>query len=283
MRPPPLPPGRHIPLLGRGTTFVREVPGPPGAPTVLLLHGLGATADLNWATSYDTLGRHFRVLAIDQRGHGRGIRSSRPFRLADCADDAAALLVALGAGPALVAGYSMGGPVAQLLWHRHRHLVAGLVLCATASDFLPDRSLRPLAPALAGFATLARLAPRSWRRRLVARMADARHRGSSLEAWVAAELRHNDPAVLLEAAAALTRFSSRAWIGTVDVPTAVVVTTRDNLVAPERQLQLAAAVPTARVIAVDADHSAPLLAPDRFVPAVVEACGHVARLTAAPA
>ena len=39
-----MPAGRQVRLPGRGTTFVRDVPGPPGAPTVILLHGLGATA-----------------------------------------------------------------------------------------------------------------------------------------------------------------------------------------------------------------------------------------------
>ena len=54
------------------------------------------------------------------------------FRLADCADDAAALLDVLGIDQAIVVGYSMGGPIAQLLWHRHPEKVAGLVLCATS-------------------------------------------------------------------------------------------------------------------------------------------------------
>jgi pimeloyl-ACP methyl ester carboxylesterase len=276
MRPPALPPGRHLTLPGRGQVFVREVPGPPGAPAVLLLHGLGATADLNWATGYGALGRWFRVVAVDHRGHGRSMRHPRPFRLADCADDAAAVLDALGVGRAVAVGYSMGGPVAQLLWHRHRHRVAGLVLCATAASFLPSRRFRPVVGALAGSAAVVRLAPVSWRRRVVARVARARHRGSELEAWVASELRHNDPAVLLEAAAALARFSSVRWIGDVDVPAAVVVTTRDDLVPPARQRRLAAALPAAHVVEVDADHSAPLLAADRFVPAVVDACLHVA-------
>ena len=57
------------------------------------------------------------------------------FRLADCADDLAALLDVLATGPVLVAGYSMGGPVAQLLSRRHPERVAGLVLCATAPRF----------------------------------------------------------------------------------------------------------------------------------------------------
>ena len=62
----------------------------------MLLHGWIATADLNFFTCYEPLGRHFRVIAPDQRGHGRGIRSNKPFTLASCADDAAALADHLG-------------------------------------------------------------------------------------------------------------------------------------------------------------------------------------------
>ncbi|MGH9101524.1 MAG: alpha/beta fold hydrolase, partial [Acidimicrobiales bacterium] len=65
---PDLPPGRAVELPGRGRTFVREVGGPPGAPTLLLLHGWTVTADLNWHPSYAELGRHFRVVAVDHRG-----------------------------------------------------------------------------------------------------------------------------------------------------------------------------------------------------------------------
>ncbi|MET0578619.1 MAG: alpha/beta fold hydrolase, partial [Ilumatobacteraceae bacterium] len=71
--------------------LLREVPGPPGAPVVVLLHGWTATADLNFHTCYEALGEHYRVLAFDHRGHGRGIRSRRKFRLEDCADDVAAM------------------------------------------------------------------------------------------------------------------------------------------------------------------------------------------------
>ena len=101
---------------GRGTTFVRELPGPSAdAPTLLLLHGWTATADLNWFSVYEALGRHYRIVALDHRGHGRGIRSRKPFRLADCADDAAALVRELGLGSVIPVGYSMGGPIALLI------------------------------------------------------------------------------------------------------------------------------------------------------------------------
>src|SRR5438105_10735 len=109
VRPPvELPPGRTIALPGRGSTFVREVAGPPGAPALLLLHGLTANADLNWFACFEPLGREFRVVALDQRGHGGGIRTRR-FRLEDCADDAAALADVLGIPRFIPVGYSMGG------------------------------------------------------------------------------------------------------------------------------------------------------------------------------
>src|SRR5687768_2150979 len=88
---PMLPEGRYVWLPGRGRTFVRELAGPPGAPVVMLLHGWSATADLNWFTCFEALARHFRVLALDHRGHGRGLRTAAPFRLEHCADDVATL------------------------------------------------------------------------------------------------------------------------------------------------------------------------------------------------
>ena len=48
---------------------------------MLLLHGWTANSDLNWFTSFDALSRHFGVVAIDHRGHGRGIRGRRRFWL----------------------------------------------------------------------------------------------------------------------------------------------------------------------------------------------------------
>ena len=94
--PPVLPPGAAMELPGRGTTYVRRLEGPPDAPTVLLLHGWTASADLNWFTCYAPLAEHYRVIALDHRGHGRGIRSRKTFRLEDCADDAVAVCDVLG-------------------------------------------------------------------------------------------------------------------------------------------------------------------------------------------
>ena len=94
------------------------------------------SADTNWYRAYGPLAeRGYRVIALDHRGHGRRLRSPDPFRLADCAGDAAALVRELDCAPVTAVGYSMGGPIAQLLARDDRDLVSGLVLCATAAHW----------------------------------------------------------------------------------------------------------------------------------------------------
>ena len=136
-----LPQGRLVELPGRGTAFVRVAEGPAGAPTVLLLHGLMATADLNWSLAVPVLSRRFNVVAPDLRGHGRGMRTRR-FSGDECADDLAAIVRTLELGRVIVVGYSLGGLVAQVFVRRHPELVSGVVLCATASKFGFDRFWR---------------------------------------------------------------------------------------------------------------------------------------------
>ncbi len=273
-----VPTGRHVELPGRGTTFVREVAGPRGAPTVVLLHGLGATGGLNWFPAFGPLAREYRVVAIDHRGHGQGIRTRR-FRLADCADDVAALADVLGLDHVIATGYSMGGPIAQLLWHRHPDRVQGLVLCATARNFRGHPREQAMFALLPGITLAARTTPGPARRLVAARLLETRLAGlpASARDWVLAELRASDPAALAEAAAAIGRFSSHGWIGDVDVPTAVVVTEHDGLVPPHRQRRLAESIPGATVHPVAGDHAACVTRADRFVPALLAACRSVAR------
>lgn len=261
--------GRH------GTTTVRDIPGPPDATPVMLLHGLGATARLNWGPCFRPLSEHFRVLSLDHRGHGRGLRTRR-FRLEECADDAAAVARARELRPFIAVGYSMGGPIASLAWRRHPHRVAGLVLCATARHFMPRNVARAARLALPAAAGLARLAPSTAHERMLQRML-ARIEHPELRERVYREFEGHDPASVIQATHALSGFSSHDWIGSVDVPTAVIVTTRDELVPRERQLKLAASIPGAEVFEVDGDHGACVARADLFVPALVAACASVER------
>jgi 3-oxoadipate enol-lactonase len=254
MRTPDLPPGRELVLPGRGTTFVRDLPGPtPDAPALLLLHGWTATADLNFFAVYAALGERYRVVSIDHRGHGRGIRSRRPFRLADCADDAACAMAELGIDRYVPIGYSMGGPVAQLLWQRHHQHVEGLVLCATASSFSDGWSQRMTFLGLTGLAGLARLTPLQLRVALTERLYLSK-KAAQWEPWAIQEASMHDWRMVLEAGHAIGNYVADGWLHAVDVPTAVVMTLRDQVVPMERQLRLLELIESAGAFRVDGPH-----------------------------
>jgi 3-oxoadipate enol-lactonase len=258
---------------------VLDVPGPAGAPTLVLLHGVTLDAELNWSAALPALARQFRVLALDLRGHGGGLPARVPYRLEECADDAAAVVRALGAGPIIPVGYSMGGMVAQVFWHRHRELTAGLVLCATARN-VSGSPLEQLTAMMMPFVVGAI----GWIPPVFPVGADlvgARLLGDGLDPAVrraVLERMRNMPLVTaLAAMQSVCDFSSHRWIGRVDVPTAVLVTRHDRVVPPSRQERLARALPAATVVEIDGDHDVFLAAPQTFVGALVHACRAVAR------
>ncbi len=276
-----MPLGRRVELPGRGTTFVRDIAGPsPDSPTVVLLHGWVASGGLNWFKAFPHLAEEFRVLAPDFRGHGRGIRNRRRFRLSDCADDVIATMDHLGIESAIFCGYSMGGPVGQLIWHRHRDRVDGLVFAATSSSFIPGLQQRMIFAGMMGMAAgttrttqLVSLLPRSVRGQLPNGLRGA-HRPSKIQTWAAQEMRRHDVRMVLEAGSAIAAFSSRRWISFVDKPTTVLITTKDRAVPPAEQLRLALAIPGAEIHRYDEGHTSPVL--DTFGLAIAEAVRSVA-------
>lgn len=78
------------------------------------------------------LAKAFDVLAYDQRGLGRTSKPDKPYLMADFADDAAALLDAVGWERVRVVGVSFGGMVALELVLRHPDRVTRLALCCTS-------------------------------------------------------------------------------------------------------------------------------------------------------
>jgi 3-oxoadipate enol-lactonase len=256
--PPALPPGLVVNLAGRGEVFVRDSGDTSAGPPVLLLHGWTVSADLNFFSAYACLAESYRVIALDHRGHGRGMRSLEPFSLEDCADDAAALLEQLGVSRVIVVGYSMGGPVGLLLARRHPGMVAGLVMQATALEWRHtprERVVWRLLPVLdlslrLGVGT-------SFVERIIREaLAEAPELGS-YRPWLAAEFHRATARDLVAAGRALSRYDARPWAGQLDVPAAVLVTARDRLVRPAKQHELAKAL-RARVLEIGADHDLPL-------------------------
>jgi 3-oxoadipate enol-lactonase len=271
---PTVPEGQMVELPGRGKTFVVDVPGPEGAPTVMLLHALGCTAYLSWYPVLAELAKHYRVITFDQRWHGRGIRSPR-FSFEDCADDAVALMDVLGIDAVIPVGYSMGGAIAQLMWKQHPTRVEGLVLAATARNFQGARRERFFFPVMT--VAMKPLLPvvRTRGERVHATLPELPGFDSSGSGWGLIEFRStsawNLPAVLEQ----LGRFNSRDWISGVDVPTAVIVTLKDHTIPQRRQRKLAASIPNATVVELDGGHASLVLKANVFGPALLEALSAV--------
>jgi pimeloyl-ACP methyl ester carboxylesterase len=230
-----------------------------------------ASADLNWYGAYDDLAEAgYRVLAIDHRGHGRGLRPLEPFRLADCAADVATALRVLDVAPALVVGYSMGGAIAQLTARDHPDVVRGLVLSGTAQHW-QDPQTRRVWKAMGAWGMMLSVAPRATWRSGVRRVG---LRESQRNAWLLSELMRHSARDMAEAGRELGRFDSRPWLSSVRAPAAVVVTSGDDAVSPSRQRELAAAL-AAPAFEAPINHLEIVARPGSYNPVLLEALSAV--------
>ncbi len=267
--PVALPPARTVTVEGRGEFFLRDTGG--DGPPVMLLHGWMASADLNWSGAYGAIAdAGYRVLAMDHRGHGRGLRALVPFRLTDCAADAGAVLRQLDLAPAIVVGYSMGGAVAQLVARDHRDVVSGLVLSGTAQHW-QERESRRYWRTMGALGLILALAPSFAFRAGLRRLGLPETRAT---VWLRSELMRHSATDIAEAGRELGRFDSRPWLGTIDVPAAVVLTSRDTAVAPSKQRELADAL-GARVFEAEIDHLQVVSQVGRYNPELLRALAAV--------
>ena len=227
-----VPDGRWLDLPGGVRTWLSDVPGPsPEAPAVVLLHAVGCTGLLTWFPVIERLAEKYRVVVFDQRWHGRGIVSEH-FSLRDCADDVVAVADALGLDAPVVAGYSLGSIVAQRVWRQHPDLVGGLVLAATTDHFRTTGSERVFHQGMELGMGALRTLSRSRTIRAAGRMATDLLDPTDMHEWALGQWRSTSPWAVAQAVAALGRHHSTPWLSQIDVPAAVVVTTKDKVLPP---------------------------------------------------
>ncbi|GAC84564.1 putative hydrolase [Gordonia paraffinivorans NBRC 108238] len=269
-----IPKGHMLELPGRGHAYVTDS-GPQDAPAVFLLHSVLTTGLLCWYPTIPAINHRYRVITMDARWHGRGIRSDR-FDLRDCADDVAAAADVLGIDRFIAAGFSMGGGISQLVWRRHRDRVAGLVLCSTGPYFSTrdpkhrqssERTARILRPVY-------RLVPRVSEKSL-------EKTTSHTSVWALRQFFSTPLSHLGDFGTGLGEFDSRDWLHEIDVPTSVVVSICDKVVEPERQQLLVDGIPGAQRFEVDGGHACCVLGAKHFIPPFTEALDAVSARAAA--
>ena len=105
--------------------------------------------------------------------------------------------------------------------------------------------------------------------------------GNNLQ-WMLGQVRITSLGGIARAVAEITRFDSTSWVGTIDVPTAVLIPLHDRAIPPRHQFWLAKQIPEAHIVTVDGGHTCCVLQYDKFVPALQEAVDSV-RQRIAPA
>lgn len=115
-----------------------------GVP-VILVHGLGANADLNWrwpGVTKRLLNRGYRVVAMDARGHGKSGKPHDPEKYGkEMALDVLRLMDHLGIEKAHLAGYSMGGFIVIRFVTMHPERVLSAAICASGWSPLDERAI----------------------------------------------------------------------------------------------------------------------------------------------
>jgi pimeloyl-ACP methyl ester carboxylesterase len=251
---PPVPARTLTALSADGAPLHVEVHGPEGAPTVVLAHGWTCSTAF-WAAQLRDLATDHRVVAYDQRGHGRSPAHPACSTQALADDLEAVLASTLAPGEqAVIAGHSMGGMTVLAAADRpaFREHAAAVLLCSTGSSRLVAESL--VVPMRAG-----RL--RTW---LTKRVLGSRAPLGPVTPLALRVLKYGTMGPgsaphMVEACARIVHACPRAvrhtWSQVLDLldldhavrelraPTAVVVGTADRLTPPVHARSLAAALP----------------------------------------
>ncbi len=124
-------------ITANGIAITYTLDGPANAPVVTLSHSLATTLAM-WEPQMTALTARHRVLRYDTRGHGGTDAPAGAYTLDQLAEDARALLGALGIRKAHWVGLSMGGMIGQTLALKAPELFASLTLCDTSSRVPPE-------------------------------------------------------------------------------------------------------------------------------------------------
>ena len=239
-------------------------------PPLVLVHG-AATDSRMWRPQLAALADEFTVVAWDEPGAGRSADVPADFVLADYASCLAALVDALGLGPAHVAGLSWGGSVALELYRHHPELVATLILVDTYAGWKGSLPAEEVRARVAGLWEMLAAADHAFDPTLPGLFAgDPPAEFVPLLEAMAADVR---PESMRTALLVMAEADQRDLLPLIAVPTLLIWGELDERSPLSVARQFEDAVPDAELVVIPrAGHVSNLEQPERFNDAVREFC-----------
>ncbi|HEX4383658.1 MAG TPA: alpha/beta fold hydrolase [Myxococcales bacterium] len=244
-------------IVQRGKHFIHyETHGDAAKPPLLLIMGL-AISSKGWDRLPSLLAPDFHVVVFDNRGTGRSSRRGWIYRMRDLADDAAAVLDALGIARADVFGISMGGMVAQELVLRHPSHVRRLALGATFASYRRGHRASP-ADLLRLFAgTLMLRREQTLAKLLTSKAWHAQNRARAVQ-WIH-DAENTAFRFAFAQSMAIARHHTLGRLSQVTAPTLIITGDQDRVVPHRNSEVLAQAIPGAKLVVLPgAGHVFPL-------------------------
>jgi 3-oxoadipate enol-lactonase len=239
--------------------------GDPQGPVLLLSNSLGTNLSI-WDGQLAALGRTFRVLRYDSRGHGRSLVTPGPYTIGQLGRDVVSLLVRLEIPRVHFCGLSLGGMVGMWLACREPSRVQRLVLANTAALMGPrdlwDKRIE--AVRAAGMTAIA---------------------DSVIERWLTPAFRESHPAqteslraMLLgsppegysASCAAIRDMDQRGHLAEIHAPTLVITGTHDPATPPALGRAIADVIPDSRYVELPAAHMSNIEVAGAFNDAVAQ-------------
>lgn len=245
----------------RDTRYTLEGAAEGEGPWLTLVHGVGSYLE-SWDGVIAALGSGYRVLRYDLRGHGQSAKLPGPYSLDDFVGDLSALLDHLGVARTLLAGFSLGGLIAQGLALEEPERLEKLILISTVAGRTQEEKERVRR-----------------RARTLAESGAVAHLSEAVERWftddfiarhpeVLAERRRrsmaNDPACYAAAYRVLAESDLADRLPTITTPTLVMTGEHDIGSTPRMAAVIAERVPDCRLhVFPRLKHSILLEAPDQ--------------------
>ena len=231
-----------------------------GAP-VLLVHGLGSSTR-DWEYQIADLAAHYRVIALDLRGHGRSDKPRERYSIAGFADDVAGLIEHQALGPVHLVGISMGGMIGFQLGVERPELLKSLCIVNSAPE-VKAKSLRDCLE-IAKRWSLSRLLSLQTLAKGLGWLLFPKPEQAELRRKIEERWPQNDKRAYLASLDAIIGWGVRERLARIACPTLVISADHDYSPVAQKQAYVDE-LPNARLLVIeDSRHATPLDQPECF-------------------